>query len=104
MRLISTGLASTHWASLGMQHNQLTEEMLMGRHVHRVCDEQMEEDVICLPLKKGSIPSAALLTRSSNTSNTLQTAISTLKSTDDESIEAAATLAALFKPDILNLL
>ena len=79
----------------------------MGQHVHRVCDERMEEEeenVICLPLKNGSIPSAALLTHSSNTSNTLQTAISTLKSTDDESIEAAAALAALFKPDILNLL
>ena len=120
MRLVAMGLASTHWASLGVQHDQLTEEVVGGRHVHRVVGGggREDNDGACLPLRDGAVRSAALVSHPSNTStpsltqtafeatfqSTLQTAIVTLKSTNDESIEAAATLAALFKPDILNLL
>ena len=129
MRLIASGLASTHWASMGVQHNQLTEEVVVDVHTHRSHREGMENGGVCLPLRVGSVPSAALLAHPSNTPTTstctssisthplhpqmtlsvmtltsLQAAIDSLKTTDDESTDAAATLAAFFKPEILNLL
>ena len=44
MRLIASGLASTHWASLGVQHDQITEEVVVGAHVHRPVHGRGEED------------------------------------------------------------
>lgn len=96
MRLAAGGLPSTHWASLGLPHNQCNDDLYRAHPA-------IVEGVVCIRLPIGeALKSHALL--ESVTVAEARCACAALKATGDVGVAEAAAVAAMLKPEIRNLL